>query len=385
MLTNNKRLLSLDVFRGLAIVGMIMADFPGSWSAMFPIFQHATWDGCTQTDLVFPFFLFIVGISITISLSKPTIVPLGKSAIIKKIVKRSVGIFIIGVILNIWPFFSYFGSFSVVDFSSFRLLGVLQRIALIYFCSSLIFLYFKPKQIVYVSIAILLGYWASMTLIPIPGFGTPDISIRPDGNTPNLAAWIDSVVLGSFVWEYSKPWDPEGIFSTIPGIVTSLIGVLTGFWLKKEKDQTTKTVWMFVAGCLLLLVGYFWDFLFAINKSIWTSSFVIFTGGWALVFYACLYWLIDVQNYTQYLTPLKVYGKNALGVFAISWLIERILYNVGVNFGGEIISLKDFIFSTLYASWLTPIVASMFYSVTVVAFGMFLMYRLDKKGIILKL
>lgn len=385
MLEKQNRLLSLDVFRGLAIAGMIMADFPGSWSHMFPFFQHANWNGCTQTDLVFPFFLFMVGISIKIALSKKINDGSDTKSLIGKIIKRSIGLFLIGVFLNLWPFFSYYGELSFVDFTSFRLLGVLQRIAIVYLASSLLFIYLNQKQLIITGVLILLGYWGIMTLIPIPGFGMPDLSIRPDGVTSNLAAWIDSVVLGPFVWEYSKPWDPEGLLSTVPAVVTCLIGVITGSWLTAKQEPAIKTVWMFVYGALLLLIGYAWDYVFPINKSIWTSSFVVFTGGWALTFYAVLYWFIDVQGYNKYLQPLSAYGKNALGVFAVSWFVENIFYNIGINLGPEMISLKDFIYQTFYESWLTPIFASAFYGLTVVTIGTISMWILDKKKITLKI
>jgi predicted acyltransferase len=370
-LYKNDRLISLDVFRGITIAGMILVNNPGTWSDVYPPLMHAEWHGCTPTDLIFPFFLFIVGVAITLSLVKRQARGDNQNVILFSVIRRSIILFLLGLILNAFPYF---------NLSTIRIPGILQRIAVVYFISSVIFLRVSFKWQIYTTIVILLLYWLIMTLIPVPGVGEANL-----GNTTNLAAWLDNSILGGHLWSYSKVWDPEGILSTLPAIGTALIGIITGNWLKTDKDRLTKTVWMFVYGVTLLSIGYIWSGWFPMNKNLWTSSYVLYTGGIALLFLTMCYWLIDVQKVNWWVKPFQVYGMNAITVFFLSSLISKLLYIVKfTDSAGQEITVKGYLFTNLFLSWLSPINASFFWAFTYVLFWMGIMWILYKKNIFIK-
>ncbi|MBI9070568.1 MAG: DUF5009 domain-containing protein [Melioribacteraceae bacterium] len=382
--TKSERLLSLDVFRGITIAGMILVNNPGSWGDLYPAVAHASWNGCTPTDLIFPFFLFIVGVAITYSLSKRKERGDNHSEMIAQIFKRSLTLFGLGLILNGFPFFTWSDGFSFIDFSTFRIMGVLQRIAIVYFISSVLFLKVSTKSLTYIGSGILIFYWLVMNFIPVPGFGMPDLLSKPGEIATNLSAWFDRIILGSHVWSGSAPWDPEGLFSTIPAIGTTIIGILTGQWLRKDVESSVKVVWLFVAGNFLLLGGYVTDMWFPINKGIWTSTYVIFTGGWALIFLAMCYWLIDVKGYKAWAKPFHVYGMNAIAVFFLSGVIGRLMYMIKIPFNGEPMGIKTIIYNNLYLSWLEPINASLAYALVYILIWLGLMWILYAKKIFIK-
>lgn len=367
-----ERLLSLDVFRGITILGMILVNNPGSWSNVYSPLLHAEWNGCTPTDLIFPFFLFIVGVTTVFSLSKYRVQNNKGKEVFIRLIRRSIILFLLGLFLAGFPFF---------DFSSIRIPGVLQRIAVVYFFTSLIFLYVGKKNIVYVTAFLLIAYWGMMTLIPVPGVGTPNLE-----PSTNLAAWFDRLLLNGHLWSVSKTWDPEGILSTIPAIGSALIGVLTGYLLKSDNDKTIKTVWMFFYGTILMALGYVWDFWFPTNKSLWTSSYVIYTGGLALVFLAICYWLIDVQNLKGWIKPFHIYGTNAITVFFLSSLVAKTMYLIKVTDGyGEAISLKSYIFNNLFLPIASPVNASLLFAVTYILIWLFFIWLLYRKHIFIKI
>jgi len=366
-----ERLISLDVFRGITIAGMILVNNPGSWSNIYPPLQHASWHGCTPTDLIFPFFLFIVGVAITLSLSKRKSRGDDQSKLIANIFRRSLILFILGLIMSGFPFF---------DFSSIRIPGVLQRIAVVYLISSIMFLKLSVKAILYSAVLFLLLYWALLTLIPVPGIGAANLE-----KTTNISAWLDNLLLSGHLWRVTKVWDPEGILSTLPAIVSALIGILTGHWLQTKNDKTTKTVWLFVYGCILMLAGYIWDGWFPLNKSLWTSSYVLYTSGLALLFLAICYWFIDVKKIHWWVKPFQVYGLNAITVFFLSGLMARLLSLIKVmdSIGAEV-SIKELLYSSLFLSWLSPINASLVWALTYVSIWLGLMWILYAKRIFIK-
>jgi predicted acyltransferase len=371
MSPKSERLLSLDVFRGITIAGMILVNNPGSWSAVYPPLLHAKWHGCTPTDLIFPFFLFIVGVAITYSLSKRKERGDDQKKLMLQIFKRSAILFALGLIMAGFPFF---------DLSSIRIPGVLQRIAVVYFISSIIFLKASFRTIIYLTTTFLVVYWGLMTLIPVPGVGYANLE-----PATNLAAWLDNLLLSGHLWSATKVWDPEGILSTLPAIGTTLLGILTGYLLRSDKDQTTKTVWMFVYGTLLMAAGYVWDGFFPMNKSIWTSSYVLYTGGLALNFLAICYWFIDVMGYKKWTIPFQVYGLNAITVFFLSGLLAKALYLIKLtNSAGEEVTLKTLLFNTFFLSWLDPINASLLWALMYIAFWLGLMWILYAKKIFIK-
>lgn len=366
-----ERLLSLDIFRGITILGMILVNNPGSWLNIYSPLEHSKWNGCTPTDLIFPFFLFIVGVTTTMSLSKYRGGDHKKTDVIYRLIRRSLTIFLLGLFLSGFPNF---------DLSTIRIPGVLQRIAVVYFFVSIIFLNVRRENLIYIIGALLLVYWGLMTLVPVPGFGAPNLE-----PSTNLGAWLDRLLLDGHLWSASKTWDPEGLLSTIPAIGTSLLGVLTGYWLRSDNDKTTKTVWMFFYGVVLMALGYVWDFWFPINKSLWTSSYVVYTGGLALVFLAFCYWVIDVQNTKWWIKPFHIYGTNAIAVFFLSGLVARLLYLIKVsNSDGTIVSLKYFIYSNLFLPIASPINASLLFAISYIAFWLFVIWLLYRKQIFIK-
>lgn len=377
------RLLSLDIFRGLTIAGMILVNNPGDWGNIYPALQHAKWNGCTPTDLVFPFFLFIVGVAIKLSLSKRKERGDNQNKLILQIFRRGLLIFLIGVAL---------AGFPTYNFSSIRIPGVLQRIALVYFIASFIYLKTAWKTQAILAASFLFIYWALITLIPVPGIGTPDLSqpiiIDKLTNTeiaPNLVAWLDNQILSGHLWRQTKIWDPEGLLSTLPAVSTGLLGILLGTFLKGSLDRTQKTAWIFFFGNIAVMTGIIWDMYFPMNKALWTSSYVVFTAGMALNVFGMCYWLADVKQITWWTKPFVVYGMNAITVYVLSGLVGIMLSRISwVNEVGDKISVKSFLYNTLFTPYLSPINASLAWALFYVLFWLGIMWIFYKKKIFLK-
>jgi predicted acyltransferase len=367
-----ERLLSLDVFRGITIAGMILVNNPGDWSHAYPALKHSAWNGITPTDWIFPFFLFMVGVSVAFSLSKRKERGDNQTKLLLQVFRRTVILFILGLISYGFPHF---------DLATQRIPGVLQRIAVCYFIASLIFLKANVKTISYTAGALLLIYWGLMTLIPVPGVGYPNL--QP---TTNLAAWLDRTIIGvNHLWQGTKVWDPEGILSTVPSISSALFGVLAGCWLKSKTDNAVKVVWMFVFGNFALLIAAVWDIWFPINKGIWTSSFVMFTSGMALLFLGMCYWLIDVKGYKWWTKPFVVYGTNAITVYFLSEIGAILLDLIKVtNPAGKQISLGSSLYNSLFTWWLSPSNASLAWSMLYVLFWLGIVWILYSKKIFIK-
>lgn len=331
----SKRLLSLDVFRGLTIAAMILVNNPGDWGNVYTPLLHADWHGCTPTDLVFPFFLFIVGVSIALALSKRKARGDNQAAMLRKILTRTALIFAIGLFLNGFPYF---------NFSTIRIPGVLQRIAIVYGISATLFLKMNWKTLAYTGAGLLLLYWGLMTLVPTPDGYPPNL----DPET-NLGAWLDRTLLSGHLWRQSKVWDPEGLLSTIPAISTSISGILTGLWIKSPQNDYKKLVGLFGFGTIAILLGLCWDLVFPINKKIWTSSYVLYTSGIALLGLALVYWIVDILQYKAWTKPFVVYGMNALFVFVLSGLIAKALYYIKwEDATGNTITLKGWLYDGLF-------------------------------------
>lgn len=372
----SERLLSLDVFRGITIAGMILVNNPGSWSTVYPPLLHAKWHGCTPTDLIFPFFLFIVGVAIPFALGKRMEKGADQKKIVLQILRRSFTLFLLGLILHSFPFGLLGHNFNI---DTLRIPGVLQRIAVVYLCASLIFLKTNYKSQIYIGAAILIIYAVLMQLVPVPGVGYPNLE-----PTTNLAAWLDNLLLTGHLWSVSKVWDPEGILSTLPAIVSAIMGMVTGWWLRTNNDKTTKTVWLYVMGSICMTLGYVWDGWFPINKSLWTSSYVLYTGGLALLFLGFCYWFIDVRNSHWWIKPFQVYGMNAITVFFLSGIMARLMALIKVMDGGAEVSLQVFLYTNLYLSWLEPMNASLLWAISYIVFWLALMWILYAKNIFIK-
>ncbi|MDH4021272.1 MAG: heparan-alpha-glucosaminide N-acetyltransferase domain-containing protein [Xanthomonadales bacterium] len=369
--SNKKRLLSLDFFRGITIAAMILVNNPGSWAHVYPPLLHAKWHGWTATDLIFPFFLFIVGVSITLAFSAKKENHLPSRQLHEKIVRRTLILFALGLFLSGFPFY---------DFSSIRIPGVLQRIAVCYFFASLIFLHGSVKSQVAWTVGLLLIYWAAMQWFPVPGVGAGSYE-----KGANFSAWVDSLFLQGHMWSVTKSWDPEGIFSTVPAISTTLIGVLTGHLLLSEKAGVKKVSLMLGAGCVAIAIGSVWQFWLPINKSLWTSSYALFTGGMAMVVFGVSYYLIDIKGWRRGTGPFCVYGMNAITVFVLSGMVGRLLYEAKWESGDSLITLKEWLLNMLFLPWLSPINASLVYALVFVFLSYILMYYLYIKQIFIKI
>ena len=380
-----QRLLSLDFFRGLTVAAMILVNNPGSWSHIYAPLEHAEWNGCTPTDLIFPFFLWIVGVSIAFAMSSSKADPSTHQKTIIKAIKRGIILYSLGFFLAI------FGKIMAViidgkslleAFQTVRLLGVLQRIGIVFIISSIIFLRVSNKGIFKLFVAILAIYWALMTFVPVPGIGYANLE-----KETNLAAWIDRGILTeAHIWASSKTWDPEGVLSTLPAIATCLFGILVGVWLRnKEVDQPTKVAWLFTSGVAAVILGLLWDLQFPINKALWTSSYVLYAGGLASIGLALCYWLIDVQGYKRITTPFVVYGINAITVFFLAGLMPRVLNLIKLpNADGTKSALLEKFYTTCYTPFFSPINASLIWAITYVLGFYVLLYFMYKKNIIIK-
>jgi predicted acyltransferase len=368
----NNRLLSLDVFRGMTVAGMVLVNNPGTWSAVYSPLAHAPWHGWTPTDFIFPFFLFIVGIAIPFALGKRVTEGGITRDVYLKIFRRAALIFLLGLFLMAFPFF---------DLPNLRIPGVLQRIAVCYLAASLIFLHTNWKQQTLIAVGLLFVYWALMMLVPVPGYGAGDLSIEG-----NLAGYIDRTIIGeNHIWKASKFYDPEGILSTVPAISTAFAGVLTGTWLKTKRSDLEKVAALFFFGVVLTAIGWGWNFWFPINKPLWTSSYVVYTAGLALCFLAFCYWLIDIKNYRGWTKPFVIFGTNALALYFLSSLFARVLINIKfANAEGKQIHLQKWIFDTFFAPLASPINASLLYAVLYIFFWLFLMWLLYRKRIFIK-
>jgi predicted acyltransferase len=365
------RMLSLDVFRGITIAGMILVNNPGTWNSIYWPLEHAEWDGWTPTDLIFPFFLFIVGISITLAFARRVETGSDERALTLKVVKRAAIIFGLGLFLNGFPYF---------HLTEIRIAGVLQRIAVCYLVASLIFLKTRWRAQAITAAALLLLYWVLMTVVPVFIFGASDLS-----KEGNLAAHVDRWLLGKHIWKGGVVYDPEGLLSTIPAIATTLCGVLTGHWLRSRRTQFEKVGGMFFVGACAITIGWVWHFWFPVNKSLWTSSYVVLTAGMALQLLAICYWLVDIKGYRAWAKPFIIFGVNALALFVFSGLLARLMGLIKIPRGdGPSLALQPYIYKTLFASWAAPLDASLLYAIVYIFFWLLLMWLLYRKNIFIK-
>lgn len=377
----SQRLLSLDFFRGLTVAAMILVNNPGSWGHIYAPLEHAEWNGCTPTDLVFPFFLFIVGVSIAYAMGSKKLDPTSHNKTILKALKRALTLFGLGLFLAFFP--RNFSTFNFVEsLQTIRIPGVLQRIGVVFFISSVIFLKSSEKTIFRTIVIILFTYWALMTFVPVPGVGYANLE-----KETNLGAWLDRTILTeAHLWKSAKTWDPEGILSTLPAIASGLIGVLVGVYLKrKDVDAAVKISWLFAVGVLITLAGLLWDLQFPINKSLWTSSYVLYTGGLATIVLALCYWIIDVNKYNRFTKPFVIYGVNAITVFFVSGLMPRLVNMIKIKQpnGEEMGALSSF-YQSFFVPYFSPINASLAYAIVFIMFFYVILWVMYKKNIIIK-
>lgn len=415
-----QRVGSIDIFRGLTMMLMTIVNNPGDWGHVYSPLLHAEWHGATPTDMVFPFFVFIVGTAMPFSTNENVGID---TANFQKILTRSLRIFNLGLFLNFFSkikigelegitlmlvrvFISIvvayilLGNFKpkaklysalalfllmitlcfsgIEAFASVRILGVLQRIGLVYFFAGLIFLGFGFRGQWIMGSIILLGYWAAMSLIPIPGQMTGNYEIGT-----NLAAWLDNYLLPGHLWATSKTWDPEGILSTFPAIVTVLFGIWTGKLLQSKKSESYK--WLIVIGVVLIIAGKTWGIVFPINKALWTSSYVFFAAGCAMIVLAIIE-LISKFTSPNLLTKfLIMWGVNPMIVFYGSGVLPRALGAVKVPNGENGTSILTYFYEKgLVPLFVNPMNSSLAYAITYVVFWSVILYFLDKKKLVFK-
>lgn len=321
------RLLSLDAFRGFTIAAMLLVNNPGDWGNLYSQLAHADWHGWTFTDWIFPFFLFIGGVSMTLSLGRQAEAGADKPALLARLWRRAALIFAIGLFLNLFPTF---------DFSSVRIPGVLQRIALCTALAAPLVVYFTWRgQLAWIA-GLLAFYSVVMLWLPVPGVdGVIAAGVLEKGR--DAASWIDRLALSGHMWAQSKTWDPEGLFSTIPALCSQLFGVLAGRWLAARVEPVERTVWLLLAGLAFVLAGAMLDVvLMPINKSLWTPSFCVLTTGWALLVFGAFYWLLDAApapalraRCAVLARPFVIFGMNALFLYALSGLVVEVIGHFG--------------------------------------------------------
>ncbi|MEQ8471999.1 MAG: heparan-alpha-glucosaminide N-acetyltransferase domain-containing protein [Marinoscillum sp.] len=369
-MSDKPRYLSLDVFRGATVFLMIIVNNPGEWGAQYGPIQHAPWHGFTLTDLVFPSFLFAVGNAMAFVMKK--FQQNGEVYFWKKVFKRTVLIFLIGVLLNWFPFYD-FGSGSFYPFSELRIFGVLQRIALCYLFASIIIHYSNAiRPIVVISSVMLLAYWG---VVYVFGSNEPYSLTGFIGN--DLDLWL--VGQNHVYHGEGQPFDPEGLLSTIPAVVNVLLGYLTGAYLVARGNSYDVITKLLVCGCLLILGGLFWDLFFPINKKIWTSSYVLLTSGMCVVAIAILSYWIELAGNRKGAYFFEVFGKNPLFIYAFSWVLSVVFSTIQIGS----LSLHGHIYQS-FKYFLDPVHASFLYALVFTLLNWLVGYYLDKRGIYIK-
>ena len=347
---------------------MILVNNPGSWSYVYPPLAHAEWHGWTPTDLVFPFFLFAVGLSMVFSFSRRRESAGSTRDLQLHVLKRGALIILIGLLLNGFPRF---------DLATIRIPGVLQRIGVVYLVAATAWLHLRPDGVKRLTAALLLGYWAAMMLVPIPGVGVGSLT-----KDANVAQYLDSLVLTGHMWQ--PTWDPEGILSTVPAVATCLLGALAGDWIRgREMGDARRdgVLGLFVSGTSLAVLGWIWGAWFPVNKNLWTSSYVLLTGGLALLLIAWLIFVIEIKGRTRWTWPFVVYGSNALLVFVLTGLAGRLLSLAKV---GEL-TLKQWMYEQWFASWAGALNGSLAFAIAFVLFWLVPMAVLYRRGLILRI
>ncbi len=354
------RVVSLDAFRGLTIASMILVNNPGSWSYVYAPLAHAEWHGWTPTDLIFPYFLFIVGVAIPFSFSRRLAEGAGRGRLFRHVVRRSLILIGLGLAMRAIP------DFDILDM---RLYGVLQRIGLVYCATGALYLWGSARVRWAALGVLLLGYWAL-----VAG------DLTPDGN---LGARIDRFIMGDRLWQGT--WDPEGLLSTLPAIATSLLGIFCGEWLRSDRSSGRISRGLGIAGAGLVVLGFAWDTVFPINKNLWSSSYVLFTAGTALLLFGAMYWLIDVKRLRRgWVTPFVIYGMNSIAVFVASGMFAKFLARIRVGGDGDM-PLSAWLYENAFRSWAGDYGGSLAMALAQVVFWLGVMWLLHRRGTYIKI
>jgi predicted acyltransferase len=380
------RLVSIDVFRGLMVAGMILVTNAGSWDFVYWPLKHAEWNGATPTDMIFPSFLFIVGVSMSLSFAARFKRGESRKHLLVHVVERSVLLILLGLFLNGFPLF---------DRHDLRIPGVLQRIGLCYLIAGLMYLAtcrrradggvrFRVNAVAVIAVmaVLLVGYWSLMKLVPVPGYGVGRLDAAG-----NLGAYIDrSLMRTNHLWFWGgQQWDPEGLLSTLPATVNLMLGILAGEWIRGIRNDRKRLLWMVAVGVALVIAGVALNPLIPINKKIWTDSFVLFSGGVSLLALALLHWLIDLRGWRRGLTPALIFGTNAVFGFALANMLNPIFGLVGRRGAdGKLVPLNGLAFE-VFSGFLNPWNASLAYAVAFVLLTMVILWPLYRRGIFVRL
>lgn len=363
------RIRSLDAFRGLTVAAMILVNNPGSWSYVYPPLRHAEWDGWTPTDLIFPFFLFIVGVSIVVAFTRRELAGARPRELARKALLRGALIVLVGLLL---------GGFPRYELAQMRIPGVLQRIGIVYALTALVYLGTGPRARRWTAAGLLVGYWLLLTMVPVPGGGVGDLTAAG-----NLGAWLDRLVLGGHLW--TPDFDPEGLLSTFPAVATCLLGTFAGERLLADRPPADRTVGLFLGGAALIVAGLAWSWWFPINKGLWSSSYVLFTGGVACQALAACYWVIDVRGRDRWAGPAYVFGTNALFAFVLSGLVARCLGLWKIATPEGAVAAPRWLFERVLAPVAGPMIGSLSYAIANVVVIFLLTAVLYRRRIFVKL
>ncbi|MBK8977352.1 MAG: DUF5009 domain-containing protein [Planctomycetes bacterium] len=384
-----ERLLALDAFRGATIAAMILVNNPGTWSAIYPPLEHAAWHGWTPTDLIFPFFLWIVGVAITLSLGRRAEAGAARGPLLRKIAVRTLWLVGLGLFLSalggVLPALLGLGARSLGDaFAHWRFPGVLQRIGVCYAVTATAFLLLPRRALPWLCGALLVGYHLLLTQVPVPGHAAPDL----DDKAGTIASWVDLQVFGpGHIWLQARVYDPEGLLSTLPAIGTCLFGVFAGGLVRSTAALEQRVLRLFVHGSLLVVLGYVWSLALPINKALWTSSYAALTAGQAACALALCLYACDVRGIRRWAAPLRIYGVNPITVFVGSGVLARVLgwIDVGTR-GGRTVTARSWLYDEVWAAWLGPgELASLAYALTWVLGWLAVLWVMDRRGIHLKI
>jgi predicted acyltransferase len=362
----SQRLVSLDAFRGAVMALMVLVNNSGDGSHTYGPLNHSDWNGWTITDVVFPSFLWIVGVAMTFSLGGRLDRGVAKSALMLQAFRRAAILYALGLLTYLVPFF---------DFGTMRVLGVLQRIGICYFLASAIYVW-TPKvraQIAWI-VSLLVGYWLLMAFVPVPGFGAGRLDVEG-----NLAHYVDRIVLGAHNYQWTKTWDPEGIISTLPAIATALFGILAGHVLRMKRTLPERTTIMFLAGNALLALGLICDIWLPINKKLWTSSFSLFMAGLDFVLLAFFVYFVDGQGYKRAAKPAVIMGMNAITIYMLSELLAIALGAIHWGKGAAAMNLQTWLYKTCFAPVASPYNASLLWAVVFTLLMYVAAYAMYKK------
>ncbi len=368
--TAARRLVSLDAFRGLTIALMVLVNNPGSGRDSYMQLRHAEWHGWTLTDTVFPTFLWIVGVAITLSIGRRVAQGTPRSALVLQALRRAAILFAFGLAVYAFPDFHP---------ATQRILGVLQRIAICYFVATVIFLYAGVRGMVCWLIGLLVAYWVLMTLVPVPGYGPGRLDVEG-----NFAHYVDHLVLGRHNYAPTKDWDPEGLVSTLPAIGTTLLGLLAGRLLALRRSLRERLTSLMFLGVVLLAAGLVLNLWMPINKKLWTDSFCLFMAGLDCVVYTVFAQLVDSFGWGRLAKPFVILGMNAITIYMVSEFVSAVLDWIRWQTAGGSLSLQAYLYRTVFVPLASPANASLLYSVTFTGAMYGLAYVMYRRGWLLR-